>query len=50
MTDVLVHFHDQPFGDAANIHYTAMTRALGSEAKVILQGDGGDELFGDTKI
>lgn len=50
VTEALVHFHDQPFGDAANIPLYMMTRALGSEAKVILQGDGGDELFGGYSI
>ncbi|MDC0435440.1 asparagine synthase (glutamine-hydrolyzing) [bacterium] len=38
--------HDQPFGDAANVPLYLMTRALGDGTKVVLQGDGGDELFG----
>lgn len=41
--------HDQPFGDAANIPLFLMTRELGSDTKVVLQGDGGDELFGGYK-
>jgi len=38
-------FFDQPFGDAANIPLYLMSRELKGEHKVILQGDGGDELF-----
>ena len=38
--------HDQPFGDAANVPLYLMTRALDDSTKVVLQGDGGDELFG----
>ena len=38
--------HDQPFGDAANLPLFQLCEALGGETKVILQGDGGDELFG----
>lgn len=42
----LLEAHDQPFGDAANVPLYLLTRALGGEPKVVLQGDGGDELFG----
>lgn len=42
----LTQAHDQPFGDAANIPLFLMTQALGDGTKVVLQGDGGDELFG----
>ena len=38
-------YFDQPFGDAANIPLFLMSRQLGGNHKVILQGDGGDELF-----
>ncbi len=38
--------HDQPFGDAANIPLHLLCRELGGQTKVVLQGDGGDELFG----
>jgi asparagine synthase (glutamine-hydrolysing) len=41
----LVKAHDQPFGDAADIPILLMCRALNGTPKVILQGDGGDELF-----
>jgi len=38
-------YFDQPFGDAANIPLFLMSRELEGQHKVILQGDGGDELF-----
>ena len=38
-------YFDQPFGDAANIPLYLMGKEIGSKHKVILQGDGGDELF-----
>ncbi len=41
----LNHHFDQPFGDAANIPLYLMSQALKGKEKVILQGDGGDELF-----
>lgn len=37
--------HDEPFADAANIPLYMMSRALGGQLKVVLQGDGGDEMF-----
>ncbi len=46
MIDRLTAAHDQPFGDAANIPLFLMTQALGGGTKVVLQGDGGDEIFG----
>ncbi len=42
----LVWYHDAPFSDAANIPLYLLTRALNGTLKVILQGDGGDEMFG----
>jgi len=44
LEDVNFYF-DQPFGDAANIPLYLMSRELRGKEKVILQGDGGDELF-----
>jgi asparagine synthase (glutamine-hydrolysing) len=38
--------HDEPFADAANIPLYQMCRALNGRLKVVLQGDGGDEIFG----
>ncbi len=49
LSDVLLHLaavHDEPFADAANIPLYLMCKALGGQVKVVLQGDGGDELFG----
>jgi asparagine synthase (glutamine-hydrolysing) len=42
----LVHHHDAPFADAANIPLYMMAEKIRSHTKVVLQGDGGDELFG----
>tara|TARA_B100000886_G_scaffold339253_1_gene304178 strand:+ start:522 stop:2417 length:1896 start_codon:yes stop_codon:yes gene_type:complete len=44
--DKLVQQHDEPFADAANIPLYLMTKEIKSEIKVVLQGDGGDEIFG----
>jgi len=41
----LVHCHDEPFADAANIPLYMLCEQLRGEIKVILQGDGGDEIF-----
>lgn len=41
----LVKTHDEPFGDAANIPLYLLAQALGGALKVVLQGDGGDEMF-----
>jgi asparagine synthase (glutamine-hydrolysing) len=37
--------HDEPFADAANIPLYLMCKQLDGNIKVVLQGDGGDELF-----
>lgn len=37
--------HDEPFADAANIPLYMLCRQLGGSVKVVLQGDGGDEMF-----
>lgn len=42
----LAEAHDQPFADAANIPLYLMCKKISQKHKVILQGDGGDELFG----
>jgi asparagine synthase (glutamine-hydrolysing) len=42
----LAHAHDEPFGDAANIPLYLLAEQLGGSLKVVLQGDGGDEMFG----
>lgn len=42
----LVRHHDEPFSDAANIPLYLLCRELNGEPRVVLQGDGGDEIFG----
>lgn len=42
----LVRCHDAPFGDPADIALFLLSRQIGNDATVILQGDGGDEMFG----
>jgi asparagine synthase (glutamine-hydrolysing) len=44
--DQLACAHDEPFADAANIPLFLLARQLGGSLKVVLQGDGGDEMFG----
>jgi asparagine synthase (glutamine-hydrolysing) len=41
----LARAHDEPFADAANIPLYLMCQQLQGRIKVVLQGDGGDELF-----
>jgi asparagine synthase (glutamine-hydrolysing) len=41
----LVRSHDEPFADAANIPLYLMAREFKGHGKVVLQGDGGDEMF-----
>lgn len=41
----LVRAFDEPFADAANIPLYIMCRELQGRIKVVLQGDGGDEMF-----
>jgi asparagine synthase (glutamine-hydrolysing) len=41
----LVRVHDEPFADAANIPLYLLARELRGTIKVVLQGDGGDEMF-----
>lgn len=42
----LVHHHDHPFSDPANIPLYLLASEVGKHCRVVLQGDGGDELFG----
>ena len=46
LVEKLVHHHDMPFADAANIPLYLMASNISAHTKVVLQGDGGDELFG----
>jgi len=41
----LVRAHDEPFADAANIPLFLLAQQVGGKMKVVLQGDGGDEMF-----
>ena len=41
----LVQVHDEPFADSANIPLYLLARELRGQIKVVLQGDGGDEMF-----
>lgn len=47
--ELLVHHHDSPFSDAANIPLYLLGQKVKNDVKVILQGDGGDELFAGYK-
>jgi asparagine synthase (glutamine-hydrolysing) len=44
--EALVGCHDEPFADAANIPLYLLAQQLRGAIKVVLQGDGGDEIFG----
>lgn len=46
LVEKMVHHHDMPFSDAANIPLYLMAAQISAKTKVVLQGDGGDELFG----
>lgn len=46
LVEKMVVAHDMPFSDAANIPLYLMAAEIGAQTKVVLQGDGGDELFG----
>ncbi len=43
--ETLASAHGEPFADAANIPLYLMSKALSGRVKVVLQGDGGDEMF-----
>ncbi len=42
----MVEHHDAPFSDAANIPLYLLSSQINDTTKVVLQGDGGDEIFG----
>jgi asparagine synthase (glutamine-hydrolysing) len=46
IVEKMVYHHDMPFADAANIPLYMMSEKISAHTKVVLQGDGGDELFG----
>ncbi len=41
----VVFQYDEPFADAASVALYQLSRACGGNQRVVLQGDGGDELF-----
>jgi len=43
--ETLINCHDEPFADAANIPLFLLCKELKNKIKVVLQGDGGDEIF-----
>lgn len=42
----LASVHSTPLGDYADVPLYLLSKKISSESKVVLQGDGGDELFG----
>jgi asparagine synthase (glutamine-hydrolysing) len=45
LVEKLVHFHDGPFGDSSAIPTYLVSRLAREQVKVVLNGDGGDEIF-----
>lgn len=46
VVEELIDHHGVPFFDAANIPLYLMAKEVSKDIKVVLQGDGGDEVFG----
>jgi len=46
VVEALIDHHGMPFFDAANIPLYLMAQTVSRDIKVVLQGDGGDEVFG----
>jgi len=46
VVEKMVDHHDMPFSDAANIPLYLLSSRISDTTKVVLQGDGGDEMFG----
>lgn len=45
VVEKMVYHHDGPFSDAANIPLYLLAQKVKNQVKVVLQGDGGDEIF-----
>ena len=45
IVEKMVYHHDSPFSDAANIPLYLLGEKVKNKVKVVLQGDGGDEIF-----
>lgn len=46
IVELLAYQHDEPFADSANIPLYLLSQKVKGNLKVVLQGDGGDEIFG----
>lgn len=46
VVEKMVDHHGMPFSDAANIPLYLLSSSIKNDVKVVLQGDGGDEMFG----
>ncbi|MCO7223791.1 asparagine synthase (glutamine-hydrolyzing) [Pleionea sp. CnH1-48] len=49
VVEKMIYHHDHPFCDAANIPLFLLCEEVKGKTKVVLQGDGGDELYGGYK-
>jgi asparagine synthase (glutamine-hydrolysing) len=49
IVEKMICHHDQPFSDAANIPLYLLCDKVKNTTKVVLQGDGGDEMYGGYK-
>jgi asparagine synthase (glutamine-hydrolysing) len=49
MAERVIHQYDAPYADSSALPLMMLARETGKEIKVVLTGDGGDELFGGYK-